>query len=162
MFMTDSASQDLVVVRHFDAPRAAVWKAWTDPEQLKKWWSPKDCTTPSVTIDVKVGGKLLFCMSMPDGKEVWGTGTFKEVVPMEKLVYADNFADKDGNIVSADTYGMPADFPKDLIVTVVFEDDGQGTKMTLTHSGMPAGKMKDMTGDGWNEMFDKMGEIIQK
>ena len=47
---------------------------------------------------------------------------------MEKLVYADNFADKDGNIVSADTYGMPADFPKDLIVTVVLRMMDRGPK----------------------------------
>ena len=52
----------LVMTRVFDAPRELVWKAWTDPEMLMKWWGPKGFTCPHCEIDLRVGGKYLYCM----------------------------------------------------------------------------------------------------
>lgn len=52
--------QPITISRVFDAPREKVWKAWTDPELIKKWWGPKDFTAPRIEIDFRVGGKYLF------------------------------------------------------------------------------------------------------
>jgi len=62
----------LVIERVFDAPVARVWKAWTDPEQVKKWWGPKIFTAPLVSIDFRVGGTYLYCMqaSIKDVPEI--------------------------------------------------------------------------------------------
>jgi uncharacterized protein YndB with AHSA1/START domain len=87
---------------------------------------------------------------------------YREIVPLEKLVYTDSFSDEDGNIVSASYYGMSADFPLETLVTVTFEDEDGRTKMTLTHTDLPAGEMSEQTGVGWNESFDKLAKSLRK
>ena len=59
--MMKLSEQDLIITRAFDAPRELVWKAWTDPEQVKRWWGPKDFTAPFCKIDLRVRGKYLYC-----------------------------------------------------------------------------------------------------
>jgi uncharacterized protein YndB with AHSA1/START domain len=152
----------LVITRVFNAPRTMVWKAWTDTEMMKKWWGPKDFSAPYSVIYLRKGGKYLNCMKAPDGKEYWSTGIYKEVVEHEKLVLTDSFADEKGNVVPASFYGMGNDFPLEMLITITLEDIDGKTKMTLRHEGMPAGTMKDMTGTGWNESFDKLDLVFQK
>src|SRR3712207_5988559 len=102
--MTNQTSNELVITRTFDAPRELVWRAWTEPEHFNRWWGPKDFAAPNSQMDVRVGGKYLYCMRSPDGQDYWGTGTYREVVPMERLVYTDSFADEQGNVVAASHY----------------------------------------------------------
>lgn len=150
----------LTIVRVFDAPREKVWKAWTDPEELKKWWGPKHFTSPFSKIDLRAGGKYLHCMRGPDGKDYWSTGVYREIVPMERLVATDSFADEKGDVVPASHYGMAGDFPLELIVTVTFEKTGARTKMIVRHEGLPAGLVRELTETGWNESFDKLADRI--
>lgn len=174
---TTTENGTLIIVRYFDAPREKVWRAWTEPERMKKWWGPKDFTAPSVTIDLKVGGKYLYCMRgrpAPEApvQDFWGTGTYKEIVPTERLVVTDSFADEKGNVISAEHYGMQG-FPLELEVAVTFEDAGENppshkasdghskTKMTLEHKGLPKGTMAEMTGQGWNQSFDKLAVVLR-
>src|SRR5688500_6087761 len=96
---TMSTEQDLVVTRVFDAPREMVWKAWTDAEQMKRWWGPKGFTAPTCTMDLRVGGKYLHCMRSPEGQDFWSTGVYREVTAPERLVMTDSFADEKGNVV---------------------------------------------------------------
>jgi uncharacterized protein YndB with AHSA1/START domain len=163
--VTKSVERELVIKREFNAPREEVWKAWTDPEVAKRWWGPKDFTTPVSTIDLRVGGKYLYCMrgAGPDGvvRDYWGTGIYKEIVPLEKIVCTDSFADEKGNVVPATHYGMSGDFPLELQITVTFEDVGRMTGLTLRHAGVPEGEMREMTAAGWNESFDKLAEILK-
>ncbi|MFA6239944.1 MAG: SRPBCC domain-containing protein, partial [Candidatus Hydrogenedentales bacterium] len=91
----------LVIARVFDAPREMVWKAWTEPEQVKQWWGPEMFSAPVCTSDFRVGGKYLYCMRSPEGQDFWSTGTYEEIVPMERIVSSDSFADEKGNIISA-------------------------------------------------------------
>lgn len=151
---------ELTITRIFDAPREKVWQAWTSPEEIKKWWGPKYFTAPVSKIDLRVGGKYLSCMRGPDGKDYWSTGVYREVVPMERIVVTDSFADEKGNVVPASHYGMTGDFPLELLVTVTFEELGTKTKMVLRHEGIPLGMMREMTETGWSESFDKLAENI--
>jgi uncharacterized protein YndB with AHSA1/START domain len=151
---------ELIITRIFDAPRELAWKAWTDPELFKSWWGPKNFTAPVSKIDLRVGGIYLYCMRGPDGKDYWGTGVYREIVPMERLVLTDSFADEKGNVVPASHYGMAGDWPQELLVTVTFEEIGGKTKMTLRHEGIPAGMMRELTETGWSESFDKLAESI--
>ena len=157
---TESNNQKLIIVREFDASRELVWKAWTDPESFMKWWGPKNFTCPVCEIDFKVGGKYLNCMRSSDGQEFWVTGSYTEIVPMERIVYTDSFADEKGNVVSATHYGMEG-FPLELLVIVSFEEHENKTKMTLTHIGIPSGKITDLTNVSWNESFDKLAESLK-
>lgn len=157
---TSTSVRHLTIERIFDAPRALVWKAWTDPEHLMRWWGPKDFTSPACTVDLRVGGRYLFCMQSPDGQKYWSTGVYNEIIPLERLVCTDSFADEQGNVVPATYYGMGEDIPLEMLVTITFEDHSGKTKMTLHHTGLPAGEMADMTGAGWNESFDKLAASL--
>ncbi|MCL5807575.1 MAG: SRPBCC domain-containing protein [Deltaproteobacteria bacterium] len=157
-----AAKNELIITRVIDAPRELVWRAWTNPAYLTRWWGPRNFTSPSGTIDLRVGGKYLFCMRSPEGKDFWSTGIYKEIVPFERIVCTDSFADEKGNVVPASHYGMPGDdWPMDLLVTVTFEDAGKKTRMTLRHVGIPAGEMGKMAGQGWNESFDKLADSLK-
>ncbi len=157
---------NLIITRVFDAPRDLVWKAWTDPEHVMRWWGPKNFTSPVSKIDLRVGGKYLNCMrgAGPDGvvRDYWSTGVYREIVPQKKLVLTDSFADEKGNVVSASHYGMEGDWPLELLIMVTFDETGGKTTMTLRHEGMPAGQNREMAEVGWNESFDKLAEYLAK
>jgi uncharacterized protein YndB with AHSA1/START domain len=156
------ADQDAIIItRIFAAPRERVWRAWTDADMLMKWWGPKGFTAPVWKIDPRVGGRYLYDMRSPEGRDYWGTGTYREIVPLERIVATDSFADAEGNVVPASQYGMGDDMPRELLITVTFESEGGKTRMTLTHIGFPAGKMREMATEGWNESFDKLAENLK-
>lgn len=157
--MTD---RELIITRIFDAPRQLVWKAWTDSERVKRWWGPKNYTAPVCKIDLRVGGKNLYCMRSPEGQDYWSTGVYKEIVAPERIVCTDSFADAEGNVVPASHYGMGGDWPLELRVTVTFEEHAGKTKLTLKHAGIPAGQMSDSTEAGWNQSFDKLAASLKQ
>ena len=157
--MSDSnvSKDECVVERIFDAPVDLIWQMWTQPEHFKNWYGPKGFTVPVAEMDVRVGGKHLFCMESPDGSmKMWSTGEYREVVPNERLVYTDSPADENGNVVSPSAMGMPDGYPATTEVTVLLEDLGGRTKMVMTHAGVPAGAK-----GGWEQAFAKMADHIE-
>jgi uncharacterized protein YndB with AHSA1/START domain len=158
--MNDSTiSKDAVVIeRVFDAPVDLIWQMWTQPEHFKNWYGPNGFTVPVAEMDVRVGGKHLFCMASPDGSmKMWSIGEYTEIIPNERLVYTDSPADENGNVVSPSAMGMPDGYPATTEVTVLLEDLGGGrTKMVMTHAGVPAG-----AGGGWEQAFTKMADHIE-
>lgn len=152
---TVGKQKTVLITRTFDLPVSKMWKAWTEPESFKKWWGPKDFTCPQSSIDLKVGGKYLSSMKSSDGKEFWSTGTFKEIIPMKKIVYTDSFSDSKGNIIPASDYGMPGEWPNELVVTLTLEEVDGKTKMTLRHEGIPEESYDDCV-TGWQQSFDKL------
>ncbi|EQA46328.1 hypothetical protein LEP1GSC050_0159 [Leptospira broomii serovar Hurstbridge str. 5399] len=152
----------VIITRIFDAPRELVFKAWTDPSYITRWWGPKSFTAPFCKIDLRTGGSYLYCMKSPEGQDFWSTGIFRELVVPERIVYTDRFADEKGTPVPASYYGMEGDWPEELLVTVVFEDLGKKTKLTLVHTGFPPGRMKELAAMGWNESLDKFAESFSQ
>src|SRR3990172_11935266 len=73
---TSSTQRELVIERIFDAPRELVWRAWTDPERVMRWWGPKGFTAPACQVDIRVGGTYLWCMRSPEGQHLWSTGVY--------------------------------------------------------------------------------------
>jgi uncharacterized protein YndB with AHSA1/START domain len=153
--------EELSITRIFDAPRERVWKAWTEPELMKRWWGPKGFTTPYCEIDLRMGGKFLYCMRSPEGKDYWGTGVYREIVRLERIVCTNSFADEKGNVVPATQYGMSADFPLEMLVIVTFEEHEGKTKLTLRHVGIPAGADRDGANVGWGQSLDKLAEALK-
>lgn len=153
--------EGLVIVRIFDAPVSEVWKYWSEPEYFKKWWGPKDFTCPEAKIDFRVGGKYHVAMRGPAGspwdKNMWSSGTYKEIIPMKKIVASDGFADEEGNRVSATYYEMPETIPMESIIEISFEEMDGKTKMTLHYPSIVGfeSELKNMT-QGWNQSFDKL------
>jgi uncharacterized protein YndB with AHSA1/START domain len=156
------SDRKLVLTRTFDAPRALVWKAWTKPEQLMRWWGPEGFTSPVCQVDLRVGGAYLFCMRSPEGKDYWSTGVYREIVEPERLVCTDCFADEKGNAVPASHYGMAGDWPAELLVIVTLQERQGMTTLTLEHFGLPEGEMSRLTAAGWNGSFDKMARALER
>src|SRR5205807_1597904 len=79
-----------------DAPRELVFRAWTEPEQMARWWGPKGFTTTGYDIDVRPGGRYRACMRAPDGREHCRSGTYREITPPEQLVFTFAWLDEHG------------------------------------------------------------------
>jgi uncharacterized protein YndB with AHSA1/START domain len=157
---TAEKQKTISVKRTFNLPLSSVWKAFTEPESMKKWWGPKEYTCPDCTIDFTVGGKFLASMQGADGKKIWSTGTYKEISPLKKIVNTDSFADSNGNIVAASHYNMPGDWGTEAMVTLEFEEVDGKTKLSLTHAGLPA-EINDECMKGWQSSFDKLEKNVK-
>lgn len=156
-----ATTNELVITRRFDAPRALVWEAWTHPEKIKQWWGPKGFSCPHTKVDLREGGSYLNCMRSPEGKEFWSTGTYKEINAPSKLVCTDSFADPEGNVVPASYYGFEEDFPLTMEIEVLLDEINTKTRMTLKHTGIPEGEMTEETQKGWNQSFDKLESYLK-
>lgn len=153
---------NLRVERVIDAPRHEVWKAWTEPDRMKRWWGPTSFTAPYIEQDLRAGGKYLYAMRSPDGQDFWSTGTFREIVPYERIVATDSFADEKGNVVPGSYYGFGADFPLELLVTITFEDQGDKTRLTVRQDGFTSAADRDNAEGGWMESLDKLADSLKK
>ena len=158
---TVNEKERMVITRIFDAPRALVWKAWTDPQYVMQWWGPKGFTSPVCKIDFRVGGKFLYCMRTPDGQEGWNGGEYYEIVPHEKIVYSMYFADSKGNKVDPAEYGAEHEAIGDARDVVIFEDFGNGqTKLTMIGNEPMEDAKSSGQLEGWNETFEKVAAVI--
>ena len=157
---TKPAERVLVITRVFDAPRSLVFKAWTDPEHVGRWWGPKGFTTPFCKIDLRPGGAFHYCMRSPEGRGFWGKGIYREIVEPERIVFTDFFADEEGNPVPATHYGMSPDWPAEMLVTVTFADHEGKTKLTLQHAGIPSGAEGDSCEAGWTQSLERLAEHL--
>jgi len=143
------------VSRTFDAPLEMLWKAWTEPEHFMKWYGPKGFTAPTCEIDLREGGRHLWSMQSPDGRQMYFTGSYKEVKPMERLVYTDGMSDAEGNLMTAEMMGMPEGMPVTMDVTVTFKYADGKTTVTVSHIGQGEG-----AGTGWEQAFDKLEKVF--
>ena len=155
-------NRDLVVTRVFAAPIELVWKAWTEPEYVMRWWGPDYFTSPSAEIDFREGGTSLVCMRAPKefgGQDMYSTWVYQQIVPMERIEFIQNLADKDGNQIDPASLGLPPEFPRDMRTVVTFKDLGNDkTEMTVTEYDMPAAdtEMGRNAEIGLNQSLDKM------
>ena len=158
--------RDLVITRLFDAPVEQVWKAWTDPEYVTRWWGPTGFTSPSYKIDFREGGKFVFHMRAPKefqgGQDFYTAGVYKKIVPLKLIEFSQGLADKDGNRIDPATMGMPADFPKEIPSDLAFKQVGDKTELTATEYGWTVGQMRDMSEAGMNQCLDKLAEVLAR
>lgn len=152
------SKEAVVIERTFAASRELVWKMWTDPEEFKQWYGPKGFSVPVAEFDLSIGGKRLVCMASPDGSmKMCTTGEHFKISANQLLVYTESMADENGKVLPASAMGKPEEYPMTTEVSVELEDLGKGTKMVLTHAGVPA----DSPGaSGWNQAFDKLAAYV--
>jgi uncharacterized protein YndB with AHSA1/START domain len=141
----------VVASRVFDAPREVVYKAWTDPKQLGQWFPPKDFTSPRCEVDAQPGGIFRCDMKGPDGEVFVGKGVFREVVPNERLVF---------------TFAGEEAVPPPILVTVLFEAQGDKTKLTMHQTAATIADYEDLVklgvNEGTNQSFDKLEELLAR
>lgn len=115
-----NAEREIVVERLFEAPREAVWNAWTERRTIDRWFGPKGFTNTTADMDVRPGGFWRFVMHDVNGLDYKNKVEYIEVIKPEKLVYKHN-GDKEND-------------PDEFQVTVLFEEiEGNKTKLTMIH-----------------------------
>jgi uncharacterized protein YndB with AHSA1/START domain len=112
---------EVVAMRTFDAPRPAVFRAWSDCKALVHWWGPKDWTLPVCEMDFRAGGTWFYCMQSPTGEHSCGRSRYREIVAPVRIVYTDEFAERDGTVMA----GMP-----EMLITVEFAEAARRTTVT--------------------------------
>ncbi len=156
--MTDTATtetqHELVLERVFDATPDRVYRAWTDPAILKKWFAPKPFTTPEAQMDVRPGGSSTIVMRGPEGNEFPNHGVYLEVVPNRRLVSTDAYV----------TAWVPSERPF-MTMDLNFEPVGDGkTKATyrIKHWTKEAYDQHVEMGfkEGWGQCADQLAELI--
>lgn len=145
---------ELTLVRVFAAPREKVWRAWTDAEHVRQWFSPKHFTNPVCEWSAKEGDAIDLHMQAPDGTRHPMGGVFEEVTPQDRLVFTSTA------FTGAD--GVPELEARN---TVTFEDaDGGKTKLTL-HAQIlratpaMAGPLSGQK-EGWSQSLDKLDALL--
>jgi uncharacterized protein YndB with AHSA1/START domain len=151
----------LVITRYLDAPRELVYKEWTEPKRMMRWWGPRGFTTPVCKMDLRPGGIIHYCMRSPEGKDYWGKGTFREIVKSKRLSFTDIFSDEDGNDVKPQDYGMSPDWPEETVITVTFEEEDNKTKLTMQQTVLESIAERSGAMQGWEETLDRLEEDLQ-
>jgi uncharacterized protein YndB with AHSA1/START domain len=163
---TTAEKRNLVVRRVFDAPPEQVWKAWTDPEDVMRWWGPTGFTSPMARIDFRQGGTSLVCMRAPKefgGQDLYNTWTYTKIVPQESFEYILRFSDKDGNPTDPASHGLPPDMPREVrnLVTLRSLSDGK-TEMTVTEYDWTSDQLYDLSKAGLEQCLDKMAAVFAR
>lgn len=147
-------SLDLVLERTVDVPPALVWKAWTEPEHLKKWFTPRPWTTPECEIDLRPGGLFRTVMRSPEGEDHDNVGCYLEIVPERKLVFTDALG--------------PGYRPKGtafMTAVVTMEPAGEGTlyRAVAIHGSPETRKSHEEMGfhEGWATALDQLVEVAK-
>ena len=154
-----AGKRDLIVVKTFDAPVRLVWKAWTTPEGVMRWWGPDYFTSPTCRIDLRIGGKYLFCMQAPNGDRYYTTGVYHKILEFERLEMSQSFANEKGEAVPSSAYGLST--PNVIRTIVTFEalpDDR--TKLTLIQSDLAEDRMFELAASGWATSLEKLARSL--
>lgn len=143
---------EVTLTRMFDAPRALVWKAWTDPQMMARWWGPKEFTNPVCEMDVRVGGKIVIHMQAPNGTVHPMTGVFDEVAELECLVFRATPVDASGNPLL------------ESLTTVTFHDVTGKTKVIVHASAAPiqpiGSEMLKGLNAGWSQSLERLAVLV--
>jgi uncharacterized protein YndB with AHSA1/START domain len=150
MLASNKPTRNFLITRTINAPRDLVFKAWTDPDHFKHWWGPKGWSVGIWKMDVRPGGTLLYDLHSPEGLEMWGKFVYREILPPDRLVFVNSFADENGNVVRAP---FSPTWPLQVLNTVTFSEQFGQTILTLL--GAPV----DATAEEWHtfqSLFDSM------
>jgi uncharacterized protein YndB with AHSA1/START domain len=146
---------EIITTRVFNAPRTLVFKAWTDPKHVAKWWGPKAFTSYDCEIDLRPGGSFRLLMSGPDGTVYPCRGIYREIVEPEKIVLVGP---------SDDSPACGAGLPPNAVVTVTFADLDGRTKLTIHTQLRSADDVAAVTQAGyvvgWESCLDRLAEIV--
>jgi len=135
----------LAVQRRVNAPPAKVYAAWTDPQQLVRWFGPPGAQSKKAEIDARVGGRYRISFVAPDGESYGVGGVYREVVPNAKLVF---------------TWAWQSTPERESLVTVTFRAEGAATLVSVTHEQFFDDQARDRHRQGWDAALDKIAQMF--
>jgi uncharacterized protein YndB with AHSA1/START domain len=145
---TTTAEQfDLTITRVFDAPRKLVFKAFSTPEHLMRWWGPKDFVMRFAKTDFRPGGKWRTCFRSPVGQDYWAEGTYRELVEPERLVFTFAWQEEEG-------------MGPEMLTRVVLDDLSGKTRLTFHQGTFDTRESRDSHAEGWSECMDRLGVYL--
>lgn len=150
----------VLITRLFDAPREAVYRAWTDPTILPQWFAPPGCTIHFAKLDLRPGGDFHSCITTPDGHECWCRGTYRELIQPERIVFTMAVADKAGNLIDPVDAEMDPEWPRVTTVEVTLVDEDGRTRLMLRQSVSEAVAKRTGAHPSWLLMLDRLAEAI--
>ena len=156
------------ITRVLDAPRERVWKSWTEAERLKQWWGPKGFKVHTCKVDLRPGGVFHYGMTAPDGSDMWGRFTYREIKAPERLVFVVSFSDPKGGVTR---HPWSPNWPLETLSTVTFEEQGGKTKVIVRW--IPADSAtemerktfdegRDSMKQGWGGTFEQFADYLKK
>ena len=145
--MLTATKPSLTINRRFKASPARVFAAWTQPEQVTKWFGPSGICNASAEMDLRAGGRYTIAAQSENGERHQVGGVFREVVPDRKLVY---------------TWAWHSTPERESLVTVEFKPDGSGTLLTLTHEQFFDEPARDRHNAGWTGGLDKLEAYLEQ
>ena len=153
--VTLPAEDQILITREFDAPKHLVYKAWTTPELVKRWWSGQRGEVTLAEIDLRVGGKWRYVMGTTEGFEIGFHGEYREIVPDERIVSTEVFEGMPGQ-------DMPPDDEGTLNTLTLTEADGRTSLEVLVQC--PSKEVRDMIIDsgmegGMQESMDALEQV---
>lgn len=150
-----------------DAPRALVWKAWTEPMHMAEWWGPKSFTNPVCDMDVRPGGAWRIVMRGPDGADYPLKGVYREVVKPRLLVMTMDLSEHPDawhDLIDPNRDKSKGPPSLDPLCTVTFEERGSKTELTIVMSFVSAGLRDAMVKmgmePGWNQSLDRLAALL--
>jgi uncharacterized protein YndB with AHSA1/START domain len=161
--LIQAMANQIEVTRTFNAPVEMVWKVWTDPELVKRWWGPKHFISPLAKIDFREGGKSIVSMKAPKemgNQEFYSIWEYVRIIPLQTIEFIQNLSDIDGNRTDPTKFGMPADFPMDIKTVVTFRQVANSkTEMTIIEYA-EMGITSNFAQIGLEQSMDKMVAIF--
>jgi uncharacterized protein YndB with AHSA1/START domain len=141
--VTLPTDEQIQITRDFDAPRHLVYRAWTTPELVKRWWNAKRGEMTLAEIDLRVGGRWRYVMVTPDGFEVGFHGEYREIVPNERLVTTEIYeglpegvSEDDAATLNTATF---AEADGQTRLTILVQAQNKASRDAIIESGMEAG-----------------------
>lgn len=134
------------ITRQFNRPRSVVWKAWSEPDQLARWWGPKGCTLQVARLEFRPGGFFHYEMRFENAPAMWGRFNYREIVAPERIVCLDSFANERCGIARAP---FSEDYPLEIETSVVFTERTGMTTVALR--ARPFGEL-----DAERKYFDEL------
>jgi uncharacterized protein YndB with AHSA1/START domain len=165
---TEPAAENFKISRTFDAPRQRLFDAWTQPERLGKWMSPKGFSTLRNSMDFRPGGTYHYGLGGPNNSSMWGKWTFREITAPERLVFVSSFSDENGGM---SRHPMSATWPAEMLSTITF-DEVSGNKTNVTVEWLPINASEEewttfrgaQAGmqQGWTGTFGQLEEYLKQ
>ncbi|MEU4526336.1 SRPBCC family protein [Amycolatopsis sp. NPDC024027] len=149
MEITTPADDRILITREFDAPKHLVYRVWTTPELVSRWWSGHRGTTTEVKMELRPGGRWRYVLKTNDGAEVGFHGEYREIVPDERLVYTEVFElpgvdldSVDGPLITVTFTALDGDRTRLELLT---ETGSEELRDTILQSGMEVGVREQFT-----------------